>query len=101
MVIKPGIQVKLVINATATDLDEGNVEFGEQRHANAEILRRLFFREAALDREGQAVMCFIRVHVSTLCILRNNLPLDFLAAISSRGGSIQIEKDRSARIGQP
>lgn len=56
ILVKPGIQVKLVENATPTELDERYVQFGQQRNPDPEIRRRLFSGKATSRRHWQAVV---------------------------------------------
>ena len=42
ILVKPAIQVKLVINTAPPDLDERDIQFGEQRDSDTEIRRCLF-----------------------------------------------------------
>jgi hypothetical protein len=54
MLVEPVIQVNLVVNAPAPELDARHMEVGEQRHADGEIGRGLLRREATCGRKRQA-----------------------------------------------
>jgi hypothetical protein len=50
IVLKPRVQVKDVVHAAPAKLEERDAELGQQGNADAEVFRRLFFREAARRR---------------------------------------------------
>lgn len=60
ILIKPGVQVKLVENAASPHLDERDVQLGQQRHPDSEVRRRLFARQTPCSGQRQAVL----VHLS-------------------------------------
>ena len=56
ILIKPGIQVKLVINAAPPQLEGRDIQLGEQRDPDAEIGRRLFLGQTPSCGQRQAVV---------------------------------------------
>ena len=56
ILVKPAIQVKLVINTAPPDLDERDIQFGEQRDPDTEIRRRLFLGQTPSCGQRQAVV---------------------------------------------
>jgi hypothetical protein len=54
MFIEPRIQVKAVINPPTTEADAGHIELSQERQPDAEVHRRLFFRQTAHGRQRQA-----------------------------------------------
>lgn len=54
MLVEPGIQVNLVVDASASELHERHVERGEERHADREIGRGLACGQAARRRQREA-----------------------------------------------
>lgn len=56
ILVKPGIQVKLVINTAPPQLDGRDIQFGEQRNPDAEICRGLFLGQTPSCGQRQAVV---------------------------------------------
>ena len=50
IVVQPGMEVNAVVKAAATKADRGNTQLIEERDADAEVLGRLRFGEAADHR---------------------------------------------------
>lgn len=84
ILVKPGIQVKLVKDAAPTELDERHVQFGKQRNPDPEIRCRLFPGQATSSGQWQAVV----VHVTrrplpygiAVLLLHVRRPVAFLPA---------------------
>jgi hypothetical protein len=56
ILIQPGIQVNLVIDAAAAKFHMRHVEFCEQGNPDPQVASRLFLGEATHNRQGQAVI---------------------------------------------
>lgn len=56
ILVKPRIQVKLVINTAPPQLDGRDIQFGEQRDPDTEIRRRLFLGQTPSCGQRQAVV---------------------------------------------